>query len=335
MSQGPDLGSSTRLLVVAPHPDDETLATGGLIQEALSAGAHLRVVILTDGDNNPWPQRWIEKRWRIDAEARVRWGARRRGEATTALSRLGVAAHDIRHFGWPDQGLTALLMRDSQCEDRLVAEILDFAPDLIAAPSLADRHPDHNAARAMLELALARTPQASCRRLGFVVHGTMIGRECLALATNEEQVRIKQQALQAHASQLVLSRKRMTRICGRIEQFESSGAQSAPAATAHQGDWQIPYRHSGLRLHRRALYLIAEVGGQMIRTRLPLPRSLARAVTHTVPGDWGPLTVQLHAAVDGLRINLDSESVVHQAFAKVQRLGPRILIYDDAGWMRK
>ena len=43
-----------RLLVVAPHPDDETIAAGGLIQSALHAGAAVRVLFATDGDNNPW-----------------------------------------------------------------------------------------------------------------------------------------------------------------------------------------------------------------------------------------------------------------------------------------
>ncbi|MCB1569830.1 MAG: PIG-L family deacetylase, partial [Xanthomonadales bacterium] len=56
-----ELRDSDRLLVVVPHPDDETLATGGLIQRALLAGAALRVVFATDGDNNPWPQRWLER----------------------------------------------------------------------------------------------------------------------------------------------------------------------------------------------------------------------------------------------------------------------------------
>nr|MBP6330775.1 PIG-L family deacetylase [Dokdonella sp.] len=41
-----------RVLVLAPHPDDEVLATGGLIQQALAAGAALRVIVATDGDNN-------------------------------------------------------------------------------------------------------------------------------------------------------------------------------------------------------------------------------------------------------------------------------------------
>ena len=49
--------ASDRLLVFAPHPDDETIATGELIQLAIAAGVAVRVVFATDGDNNPWPQR--------------------------------------------------------------------------------------------------------------------------------------------------------------------------------------------------------------------------------------------------------------------------------------
>ncbi len=42
------LASTDRLLVFAPHPDDETLATGELIQTALAAGASVRVIFATD-----------------------------------------------------------------------------------------------------------------------------------------------------------------------------------------------------------------------------------------------------------------------------------------------
>ena len=65
------LRPSARILILAPHPDDESLGTGGLIQQALAAGAALRVLFITDGDNNPWPQRFIERRWFINAPERA------------------------------------------------------------------------------------------------------------------------------------------------------------------------------------------------------------------------------------------------------------------------
>ena len=54
-----------RLLVLAPHPDDESLAIGGLLRLARAVGASVRVIYLTSGENNPWAQRACERRWRV------------------------------------------------------------------------------------------------------------------------------------------------------------------------------------------------------------------------------------------------------------------------------
>ncbi len=332
MIEGLDLDSNTRVLVVVPHPDDETLAAGGLIQTALAVGAALRVVIVTDGDNNPWPQRWIEKRWRIDAAARRRWGARRRNEADAASVRLGIAADDIRHYGWPDQGLTDLLMRDAYCEDQLVAEMVDFAPNLVVVPSLADRHPDHSALRVMAELALARTPFASCRRLGFVVHGSMPDDQALAMATSDEQVRIKHYALQAHASQLVLSGKRMNRLCQRVERFESHPWCMPASHEAGRFDWTLPWRRPRIRRHRHALYLIAEIGDRIVRISMPLSAGSAMADAGVGSDDSPMLDLRVQASIDTLRIGFSSQRKIGRVFAKIERLGTRIVIYDCHGW---
>ena len=332
MIQALDLDSNTRLLVVVPHPDDETLAAGGLIQIALAIGAALRVVIATDGDDNPWPQRWIEKRWRIDADARRRWGQRRRVEAAEALVRLGVAADDIRHYGWPDQGLTSLLMRDAQCEDQLVAEIVEFAPSLIVAPSLADRHPDHSALRVMLELALARTSLAACPRLGFVVHGPMPDERALAVTTSAAQKEIKQHALQAHSSQLVLSGKRMHRLCQRIERFELLPISASASTHVNRLEWQMPWLRPRIRLRPYALNLIVEVDGRVMRTSSLLP---ARSETKKVQIDFGDqcmLELHMQASLDTLRIRLSSQQKIGRVFAKIERRGARIVIYDRHGW---
>src|SRR5689334_18241615 len=116
---------SDRLLILAPHPDDESIASGGLIQIARAAGAAVRVLVLTDGDNNPWPQRWIEKRWRIDAAARARWGARRREEARAAMRILGLGDEVAGFLGLPDLGLTDLLMRGDVGVIRALRAALD------------------------------------------------------------------------------------------------------------------------------------------------------------------------------------------------------------------
>lgn len=44
------LSPVTRLLVFTPHPDDETLGAGGLIQRVQRLGGQVQVVLMTNGD---------------------------------------------------------------------------------------------------------------------------------------------------------------------------------------------------------------------------------------------------------------------------------------------
>ena len=48
------LADTDRVLVLAPHPDDEVLGTGGVLSEAVRRGIPTRVVFLTNGDSNEW-----------------------------------------------------------------------------------------------------------------------------------------------------------------------------------------------------------------------------------------------------------------------------------------
>src|SRR5882757_725225 len=48
----PPITADDRIVVVAPHPDDEVLGAGGLIQQARAVGAEVHVIYLTSGDHN-------------------------------------------------------------------------------------------------------------------------------------------------------------------------------------------------------------------------------------------------------------------------------------------
>lgn len=326
-----DLRDSDRLLVIVPHPDDETLATGGLIQRALLAGAALRVVFATDGENNPWPQRWLEKRWRIDAAARARWGARRRREAQAALNLLGAPAEAVSFLGWPDQGLTAMLMRDGGAEDRLGEEIARFSPTHIAVPSLDDRHPDHNALRVMLELALFRQDRFDCRRLGYVVHGPEPDRRSLAIPLDAAQFANKQRALLAHATQLRLSRRRMQRLCERVECFEAVPAPSK--AAAQEGlEWILRWPGHQRWLHGHELLIVAGICTHIGRHRIALPRTTRVTTRGVALGDDPPLQAIVQIEAGRLRVSLACRQTISLAFAKIERTGTRLVIYDAQGW---
>ena len=331
MIRGLDLRDSDRLLVVVPHPDDETLATGGLLQRALGAGAEVRVVVATDGDNNPWPQRWLERRWRIDAAARERWGRRRREEARSAMALLGVPAEAVRFFGWPDQRLTAMLMRDGAAEEQLRDELARFSPSIVAMPSLDDRHPDHNALRVMLELALFRQGRFDCRRLGYVVHGPGPDRCSLAIPLDAAQFANKQRALLAHATQLSLSRRRMQRLCERVECFEAGRAPSK--AAAQEGlEWILPWPGHQRWLHGHELLIVAGVGTRIARHRIALPRTTQATTRNVALGDDPPLQAAVRIEAGRLRVSLASRETISLAFAKIERTGTRLVIYDSRGW---
>lgn len=219
------IDQTSRLLVLAPHPDDESAAAGGLLQRSARAGAAIRVVFVTDGDNNPWPQRALERRMRIGAVERSGWGARRREEALVALARLGVPAGSARFLGKPDQGLTALLLEEpNKLATELALLISEFAPSHLVFPSRDDRHPDHSALAVLTRLALLRLPArpAPPLALTYLLHGGLPDAALAAAATLHldpaEQDR-KRDALECHHTQIALFPSRLLRHAGAHEHF--------------------------------------------------------------------------------------------------------------------
>jgi LmbE family N-acetylglucosaminyl deacetylase len=167
---GPAAGE--RVLLLAPHPDDETLAAGGLLQRALARDGEAVVVFATDGENNPWTQRLVEKRLRIGPEDCARFGRRRRREALAALAELGISAAHAVFLGLPDQAVTDVLLAGGETAvDRIEALLLERRTTLLVAPSLFDLHPDHSALAVLVRLALARLdPGRRPRLFSYLIH---------------------------------------------------------------------------------------------------------------------------------------------------------------------
>ena len=139
------LASGRRIIVIAPHPDDETLGCGSLIAGAARRGGKIAVISLTDGDaSHPLSQRWPP----------AALGHLRSGEQRRALARLGAGDAPIRRFGW-DDGRVAQ-MADGR---RLSRQLLALRAGVVLVTSDADHHPDHQAA--------SRLARAAARRLGL------------------------------------------------------------------------------------------------------------------------------------------------------------------------
>ncbi len=216
------LSKDDSLFLLAPHPDDECLAMGGLIQRALAVGARVRVIFATNGDNNPWPQRYVEKRWRITPADQQRWGERRSGEAREALRMLGAGEETAHFLNLPDQGITNLLMTaDSAVIDALARELAACRPTLIVGPSHDDAHRDHSALYILLRLAAKKCGVNGARFLDYVIHHAHFDPRETPIQldlTMEERTR-KLDAIHRHETQMALSRKRFSSYADRPEVF--------------------------------------------------------------------------------------------------------------------
>jgi LmbE family N-acetylglucosaminyl deacetylase len=202
----PWLSKNTRLMVFSPHPDDETLAAGGLIQRVLSLGGSVKVVFMTSGDGFP---EGVEKENRIarpTAQDYRNYGKLRKKEARQALHVMGMKKQDIVFLNFPDGGLRNLLQKywldrrpyfrspftledRPQLDDTSLANIefdgedvkreiekllLDFHPSLIVVADPRDRHADHCSTYFFLSKSLKayrkNYPTLDPKVLTFLVH---------------------------------------------------------------------------------------------------------------------------------------------------------------------
>ena len=174
-----------RLLVLAPHSDDETIGSGGLILAAERAGLQVRVVIATNGDGsrstalgdfhkiNPRPADYI------------RMGEVRQQESLAALKILGVLPDQVTFLSYPDRGTPAMWNEHWSPQDPylspfsrdmkspypltydpnavyagadylgdLTSILQTYRPDVIVYPAPEDVHPDHWGLNVFAHLAI-------------------------------------------------------------------------------------------------------------------------------------------------------------------------------------
>jgi LmbE family N-acetylglucosaminyl deacetylase len=105
----PEFTKDDRVLVLAAHPDDETLGAGGVIQRARAAGARVQVLCFTNGDHNELAFIVYEKRFTFRTGEFIYMGEMRRNETIKALTYLGLPRSDMIFLGYPDFGTMAIL----------------------------------------------------------------------------------------------------------------------------------------------------------------------------------------------------------------------------------
>ena len=138
-------GSSYPVLIVAPHPDDETLGAGGKVAMLELDGHSVHVLVLTDGsqlfvsrfgtDSNPPPGEISRLRKR---------------ETERAFTELGGNPNQIRYLDFPDGKLSEHL---AEAANELTSVIRELEPRRIYVTSPFEYHPDHRAANTAVKRA--------------------------------------------------------------------------------------------------------------------------------------------------------------------------------------
>lgn len=176
------------MLVIAPHPDDETLGAGGLIAAERSRGVDVTVAAVTDGENAYTGVPDLAER--------------RRREQLCALRHLGVENEKVFRFDLPDGGVES---REEELLERLLPLVSEATH--VVAPWEWDFHADHKACgRAAKRAANMRGASLTWYFFWTWHFGEVKQLAGLALrrfALTPELLHLKAKALSCHRTQLV------------------------------------------------------------------------------------------------------------------------------------
>lgn len=186
----------SRAVVVAPHPDDEVLGCGGLMQLLAAAGRPLQLISVTDGSaSHPGSERWPVQRLSVI----------RPQESAEALRRLGLPMHRLKWLrgGFAD---TQVAAREDQLSDFIAGHLR--SSDVVFTTWSEDGHCDHEAVgRASAEAA--RRAGATCHELPVWTWHWATPEDALVpwqrarkILLSPEQIARKRHAVHAFASQL-------------------------------------------------------------------------------------------------------------------------------------
>jgi len=177
----------TDTLVIAPHPDDETLGAGGLIASLRAQGINVTVAAVTDGENA----------YSDGIDLRQT----RELEQNQALARLGVATDSIHRFRLIDSSVTS----DEEKLIQLLTPLISGTTHVIA-PWQHDFHPDHEACgRAAAKVAALKGAALTSYFFWTWHRGTvelLQGLPLVCFPLTEAEQHAKHQALLCHRSQL-------------------------------------------------------------------------------------------------------------------------------------
>jgi LmbE family N-acetylglucosaminyl deacetylase len=190
---------SDSILIVSPHPDDESLCCAGLMRRALARGARVSVVWVTGGDAFELDARLVEKKLRPGLAGLRKLGEQRVNEAMAAADRLGIPPANRFVLGYPDRGIQRLMLDhffvpfrsrytgqssvafasavsprapyEGRALDADLRKVIDLtAPTHVFVASPLDAHPDHSASGEFVMRILGERNQLD-RIYYWIIHG--------------------------------------------------------------------------------------------------------------------------------------------------------------------
>ncbi|HWD57218.1 MAG TPA: PIG-L family deacetylase [Stellaceae bacterium] len=190
------LSAARRILILAPHPDDEIVACGIAARRARGEGAQLFVLYLTTGV----PPRELLWPWQRGSHAaRV---ARRRDEALAAAALIG-----LEPAGFLDIASRRLVGRLDDAAAALGRAVAEISPESLWVPAFEGAHQDHDAANALAATFHGRLPVwefAAYNRAGGKVRSNRFADArggVIELRLTREEAALKRRALALYASE--------------------------------------------------------------------------------------------------------------------------------------
>jgi LmbE family N-acetylglucosaminyl deacetylase len=196
---GPKLYQTDRVLVIAPHPDDETIAPAGLIQECLKRKIPVKVVLMNNGDGYRRCAIINFKTLEPTIEDYKRLGYIRHQESLNAMTSLGLSEKDVIYLSYADGSTNSLFEKNwdysdlhkgtngdthatypfayepdaPYCGENVVKDLQqifdDLKPNVVIYPDPEDDHHDHWATSAFVEYVVSKIKYDG-RQYTYLVH---------------------------------------------------------------------------------------------------------------------------------------------------------------------
>ncbi|MDC3416705.1 PIG-L deacetylase family protein [Aquibacillus salsiterrae] len=202
--------NAMRVLILAPHMDDETIGPGGTVRLHANEGAEIHCVFITDGSNSvsDLPKEELTKA--------------RQQEIDSVKDILGLTA--IHYMGLPDGNVTSNELSQHKLKDM----IMKINPDLIYCPLFVDAHRDHTATAQLLADTLEQLPAVDCAIRQYEINCAIPPEQINCIVDISDVYNVKEAAIEKFESQaiafdgfLALNRIKANLVTQRIVAVES------------------------------------------------------------------------------------------------------------------